>query len=177
MDLVEKIPDDVLEPSLQTNLGRALFHNPDLCLAFKALASGAHRKSHLESRLRELVILRISAELNSDVEWGQHFRIATTAAVYGKPSISIAEARDVRDGNLEGFPARERIAMEYAIAFDKNVVDDEAWTRVSEHFTPIEVLDLTVLAGAYGLASRLTNSLGVPMDEGILPISAVDSLV
>jgi acyl-CoA synthetase (AMP-forming)/AMP-acid ligase II len=32
MALVEKIPDDVLEPALQTNLGRALYNNPPLCL-------------------------------------------------------------------------------------------------------------------------------------------------
>ncbi|MTD54740.1 carboxymuconolactone decarboxylase family protein [Amycolatopsis pithecellobii] len=175
MTLVDKIPDEVLEPALQTNLGRALYHNPKLCVAFKALASGVHFESHLEPRLRELAILRISAELRSDVEWGQHFRIATTAAVYGKVNVSIAEARDVRDGRLEGFAARERCAMEYAMAFENNSVDDEIWARVSAHFTPVEVLDLTVLAGLYGMAGRLTNALAVPMDEGILPISAVDS--
>ena len=36
---------------------------------------------------------------------------------------------------------------------------------------------LTILAGVYGMACRLTNGLGVPMDDGILPISAVDSLL
>ena len=177
MALVEKIPDDVLEPALQTNLGRALYNNPPLCVAFKSLAAGVHRMSHLEPRLRELVILRMSAELKSDVEWGQHFRIATTAEVYGRVSISVTEARDVRDGKLEGFPLKERIAMEYATAFDKNAVDDEAWARVSEHLTTIEVLDLSVLVGLYGMAGRLTNGLAVPMDDGILPISAVDSLL
>lgn len=175
--LVEKIPDQALEPVLQTNLGRALYNNPELCIPFKALASSVHRKSHLEPRLRELVVLRISAELKSDVEWGQHFRIATTAAVYGKAHVSVAEARDVRDGKLDGFPPKERIAMEFAMAFDKNAVDDATWGRVSEHFSPLEALDLTVLAGVYGLAGRLTNALAVPMDEGILPISAVDSLL
>jgi 4-carboxymuconolactone decarboxylase len=176
MALVEKIPDEALDPTLQTNLGRALYNNPGLCIPFKALASSTHLKSHLEPRLRELVVLRISAALKSDVEWGQHFRIATTAAVYGKVSVTVAEARDVRDGNLAGFPLKERIAMEFGIAVDKNAVDDKAWALISEHFTPIEVLDLTVLAGVYGLAGRLTNALAVPMDEGILPISAVDSL-
>jgi len=177
MALVDSIPDEVLAPALQTNLGRALYNHPELCLPFKALASGVHLSSNLEPRLRELVVLRISAELKSDVEWGQHFRIATTEAVYGTVSISIAEARNVRDGKLDGFTIKERTAMEYAIAFEKNAVDDEAWARVSEHFTPIEVLDLTMLAGVYGLAGRLTNALAVPMDEGILPISAVDSLL
>jgi 4-carboxymuconolactone decarboxylase len=177
MTLVDKIPDEALEPAMQTNLGRALYNNPELCIAFKALASGVHRDSHLEPRLREMVVLRVSAELKSDVEWGQHFRIATTPMVYGTVSITVAEARDVRDGKLDGFPLKERVAMEYAIAFDRNAVDDEAWAGVSEHFTPLEVLDLTMLAGLYGLAGRLTNGLAVPMDDGILPISAVDSLI
>jgi alkylhydroperoxidase family enzyme len=176
MPLVEKIPDQVLEPALQTNLGKALYNNPQLCLPFKALASGAHRHSSLEPRLREMVVLRISATLKSDVEWGQHFRIATTAMVYGEAVISIAEARALRDGRLDGFTAKERAALQYAMAFDGNAVDDEAWTRASEHLTAAELLDLTVLAGVYGLAGRLTNALAVPMDEGIQPISALDSM-
>lgn len=175
MALVEKIPDEVLAPALQTNLGRALFHNPELCLAFKALASGVHYHSHLEPRLRELVVLRISAKLQSDVEWGQHYRIATTAEVYGEISVSFAEARDVRDGKLGGFPPRERAAMEYATTFDDNAVDDAAWIQASTHFTAIDLLDLTLLAGVYGMAGRLTNALAIPMDDGILPISALDS--
>ncbi len=176
VSLVEAIPDDVLDPALQTNLGRALYNNPRLCLAFKALASGVHFASRLEPRLRELVVLRLSADLESDVEWGQHFRIATTAAVYGEVSITIAEAREVRHGRLEGFPPRERAAMEYAMAYEGNRVDDASWARASEHFTVLELLDLTMLAGLYSMAGRLTNALAVPMDEGILPISAVDSL-
>ncbi len=174
--LVESIPDEVLAPALQTNLGRALFNNPDLCLAFKALASSVHFKSHLDPRLRELVVLRISAVLQSDVEWGQHFRIATTAEVYGEVSVSVAEARAVRDGELDGFPPKEMVAMEYAVAFDSNAVDDDMWSRVSGHLTDIEVLDLTVLAGVYGMAGRLTNGLAVPMDEGMSPLAALDEV-
>ena len=175
MALVDKIPNESLDPRMQTNLGRALFNNPGLCLPFKALASGVHFQSHLEPRLRELVVLRISAALKSDVEWGQHFRIATTTFVYPEACITVAEARDVRDGQLGGFSVREQVAMEYAIAFDNNVVDDALWSRASEHFSQVELLDLTILAGVYGLAGRLTNALDVPMDDGILPISAVDS--
>jgi hypothetical protein len=39
----------------------------------------------------------------------------------------------------------------------------------------VELLDLNLLAGVYGLAGRLTNALDVPMDDGIFPISAADS--
>lgn len=177
MALVDKIPDESLDPRMQTNLGRALFNNPGMCLPFKALASGVHFQSQLESRLRELVVLRISAELQSNVEWGQHFRIATTNFVYPEIAMTVAEARDVRDGKLDGFPVRERVAMEYAMAFEKNVVDDALWSQASEHFSQLELLDLSMLAGLYGLAGRLTNALDVPMDDGILPISAVDSLL
>ena len=177
MPLVDKIPDEQLDPTQQTNLGRALYNHPELCLPFKALASAVHLRSNLEPRLRELVVLRLSADLGSDVEWGQHFRIATTAAVYGAVSVSITEARDVRDGVLDGFSARERAAIEYSTAFDNNLVDDAMWARISETLTPLEVLDLTMLAGLYGMAGRLTNALAVPLDEGLLPISAVDSLL
>ncbi|GAA1138614.1 hypothetical protein GCM10009579_72770 [Streptomyces javensis] len=125
---------------------------------------------------RKGTILCLSAESGSGVAWGQHFKIATTAEVYGRVCLTVAEARAVRDGELEGFPARGRAVMECAAAFEKNAVDDEVRERVSAQLTRIELLDLTVLAGLYGMAGRLTNALAVPMDEGILPISAVDSL-
>jgi 4-carboxymuconolactone decarboxylase len=176
LPLVPDIPDDVLDRRLQTNLGRALYNNPDLCVAFKRLAYGVHGDSHLEPRLRELVILRVSAELGSDVEWGQHLRIATTPEVYGTAWVSVPEARAVRDGRLEEFPSRERIAMQYATAVEHNAVGDELWGSASAELSAVELLDLSVLAGFYGMAGRLTNVLAVPMDDGILPISALDAV-
>lgn len=176
MPLVPRIPDDALAPELQTNLGRALYNNPGLCLPFKALASGVHSQSHLEPRLRELTILRVSAVLGSDVEWGQHFRIATTPFAYGRAWVSVDEARNVRDGMLDDFPERERLAMQYALAFDDNAVNDALWARAAGLFTRVELLDLTMLAGVYGLAGRLTNALAVPLDDGIRPISDVDAV-
>ena len=174
MPLVDKIPDAALQAEFQTNLGRALYNNPGICLPFKKLAGSVHFESHLGPRIRELVVLRLSAQLRSDVEWGQHFRLATTDVVYEKAWISVPEARDVRDGDLGGFSALERTAMEYAQAVERNDVTDEDWSRALEHFTHEELLDLTVLATVYGMACRLTNALGVPMDEGIEPISALD---
>lgn len=176
LKLVDKIPDEDVPPTQQTNLGRALYNNPGLCIPFKMLASGCHFKSHLEPRLREMVVLRISAQLKSDVEWGQHFRIATTPMVYGQAWVTLAEARDLRDGKLDRFEAKERVALEFANAVELNSVDDAIWQRLAEHYSQVEILDLTMLAAVYGMACRLTNSLDVPLDEGIHPIAALDSM-
>ena len=99
--LVDKIPDEALDPRMQTNVGRALYNNPELCLPFKALAGAVHHNSHLEDRLREMVVLRISAELKSDVEWGQYFRIATTPMVYGQAHVRAGTEPDFEGVGVE----------------------------------------------------------------------------
>jgi hypothetical protein len=56
-------------------------------------------------------------------------------------------------------------------------VDENVWARATKHFSLAEILDLSMLTGLYGLVGRLTNALAVPLDDEILPISAVDSLL
>jgi alkylhydroperoxidase family enzyme len=116
-------------------------------------------------RIRELAILRIASLLQADVEWGQHFKIAQMVGV------SIDEARAIRDGELSGFVPAERAAIDFATAVEQRSVDETAWAAAAKYYTQVQLLDLAMVAGFYGYASRVTLALGVEVDAGLSRIA------
>ncbi len=52
------------------------------------------------------------------------------------------------------------------------MVTDRVWQETARHFSGDDLLDLVVVAGFYGYASRLTNAMGVEIDEGLMGIAA-----
>jgi alkylhydroperoxidase family enzyme len=150
-----------LQATMQNNLHRTLYNNADIADAFGILARGVHTASHLPHRIRELCILRIASLLQADVEWAQHFKIAQMVG------ISVEEARAIRDGKLSEFTAAEQAAINFAVAVEQRSVSDALWAATAEHYTPVQLLDLAMLAGLYGYASRITLALGVEVDAGL----------
>jgi alkylhydroperoxidase family enzyme len=170
---VSRIPDaqltDEVPEVMHNNLHRALYNNPELNQGFMGLAMGVHMASHLPTRTRELVILRISAMLRAEVEWAQHLRLALAAGV------SHEEARAMRDGMLTALPPEERAAVALAEAVDMCRVDDDVWTTAARYYTPVQMLDLTLLAAFYALASRVTLALDIEVDAGLTRMADLDN--
>jgi len=149
------------ELPIHNNLVRALYLNPDLHRSFGSLAMRVHSASHLSDRVRELAVLRTIALLRADYEWGNHVIAARQLG------ITDAELRKVRSGELEGFTAAEALAMRLAEAVDGRVVDDALWSEASTVFSAVELLDLVVVVGFYGFASRFVLALDIPLDDGV----------
>ena len=150
---------------MQNNLHRALANNRAMADKFYILANGIHADSGLPARIREFAILRVTSRLGSDFEFSHHFVGCQTVGV------SADEARAVRDGDFSGFSEAERAVLALADAVEDNSVTDDIWQAAEAHFPPVQLLDLVTAAGFYGFASRLTNGLGVPSDEGFPTIS------
>jgi alkylhydroperoxidase family enzyme len=159
-----RIADGPLPPGaselMQNNLHRALANNPAMAEKFYGLANAVHMTSHAPVRVRELVILRVTANLRSDFEFSHHFRGCQTVGV------TADEARAVRDGDFARFTDAERAALALAEAVEDRRVTDAVWAAAAAHFSDVELLDLAMAASFYGYASRLTLALGVPADEG-----------
>jgi alkylhydroperoxidase family enzyme len=54
--------------------------------------------------------------------------------------------------------------VRFAAAVEERRVDDAAWRRARRHFSEVELVDLILLAGFYGLASRLVLALDVDLE-------------
>jgi alkylhydroperoxidase family enzyme len=70
----------------------------------------------------------------------------------------------------DAFTAREKLAIEYAekFAFDHTSIDDQMFSRLKQHFTDAEILELTVSVGYFVGIGRAFHVLDVARDFDIL---------
>lgn len=159
-----KLPAD-MAAVMQNNLHRTLYNNPPMAENFCVIAKGVHYSSNVPHRIRELAILRIAATLGAEVEWAQHLRVAEHVGV------TTDEARAVRDGLLDRFAPNEKAAILFAEAVDQCRVTDIIWQNAKQHFSEVALLDLVMVSGFYGYASRVTMAMGVEVDAGLTGIA------
>ena len=143
------------------NIFKALSNSPQIFRGFGDLGGRLLFRSALPPRTRELVILRVGAMLGSDYEWGQHVVMGRAAG------LTDDEIRAVRDGRTGGLSAEEAAAVRYGEAVEERRVDDAVWRETSQHFDARQMVELTVLAGFYGLVSRTLIALDVQLDDDI----------
>lgn len=65
--------------------------------------------------------------------------------------------------STDAFDERTRLAAEYAerYALDHHNIDDEFWTRMSEHYTQVEIVELSMSIGSWLAFGRLNHVLGL----------------
>jgi 4-carboxymuconolactone decarboxylase len=150
-----ELPDDL---PVHNNLVRATFRNPDLHRGFASLSGRVHSTSHLEDRTRELVVLCIAGMLGADYERQQHEPAAR------RVGVTEAEIAALRRHQLDGFAGADRAALELASAVEDCRVDDDVWRVARQYLSEVEAVDLVMLAGFYGLASRFVLALDVDLE-------------
>jgi len=143
---------------VHNDLVRVTYRNPEMHRGFASLSGRVHSASHLPARTRELIVLAVAAHLGAAFEWEQHEPAARRAGVTDE------EIRGLEVGELGVLDRVERAAVTYALAVDDRTVDDETWSAAAAHLSEEELLDITLLAGFYGLASRLV--LAVDLSTG-----------
>jgi alkylhydroperoxidase family enzyme len=162
---VSRIPDVDLPDDLpvKNNLVRTAYNNPDMFRGFASLSGRVHSASHLPDRVRELVVLRVTGMLDAEYEWQAHARIA------GRQGATAADLEALRAGHDDHFEGAERAAVVFAAAMEARQVDDAAWDAARAFYSGVELLDMALLAGFYGLASRFALALDVEPDPAVAP--------
>jgi alkylhydroperoxidase family enzyme len=63
----------------------------------------------------------------------------------------------------DAFDDRTRLAAEYAerYALDHHNIDDEFWSRMTEHYTQVEIVELSMGIGSWLAFGRLNRVLGL----------------
>ncbi len=145
-----------------------LAHNAALgqgWLEFNALLA---KSATVEARLRELIILRVAWVTRSAYEWRQHTRIGhhaglTTEQLHAVPQGPAAEL----------WSPVERAVLEAADQLiDHQVVDDDTWDRLAEHFDRAQLLEVLFTAGTYICFAAVCNSAGLSPDP---PTETIDA--
>ena len=71
---------------------------------------------------------------------------------------------------IDEFTEREKLAIEFGerFAIDHTTIDDEFWAKASAHFSPQEMLELTVVAGFCVGMGRAFQVLDIAVDFDVL---------
>jgi 4-carboxymuconolactone decarboxylase len=140
------------------NVYRLLLHSPGLAESWFEHSNAVRWKTELDGRLRELVIIRIALVTGLDYIVKQHVPALTTPE-----GISEADATALSHWRMAAnFSERERAALAYADVMTRDIdVPDTVYNEVARHFNARQVVELTVLIGAYNMNTRVLKALQI----------------
>jgi AhpD family alkylhydroperoxidase len=150
-----ELPEDL---PVHNNLVGATYKNPEMHRGFASLSGRVHSASHLPARVRELVVLAVANTTGADYELQQHEPAAS------RSGVTDDEIAALRTGDWPVFEGADRAAVELAAAVEQCRVDDDIWAAAAAHYSDVELVDMVMLAGFYGLASRFVLALDVDLE-------------
>lgn len=147
--------------NLGVNIFRVMSHAPEAARGFSSCGSRLLGETKLDTKLRELVINAISVELDCPYEWSHHGKWALDV---GATPVEL-EALKSRD--LTALGPLERTVVEYALKVEANdVTDADIESLRAAGLDDQEIVEVTLVAGFYGMTARFLNAMDVDYDEG-----------
>ena len=137
---------------------QALLHTPSLASAWFDFNNAVRFQTGLGDRARELVILRVSALAGCDYVWNVH-----EAKYAGAAGLTPQEVGALRDWRKSGcYDEKERALLAYVDAVTQDIaVPNAVFDGMRKHYGEREILELTVLIGAYNMQTRLLRALDI----------------
>jgi 4-carboxymuconolactone decarboxylase len=144
------------------NIFRMLSHAETAFRPFLRFGGAVLSQMQLDPRLRELAILEVARLTPARYEWVQHVPIAEAVGVSAE-QVAALEAGEL-DADCLG--EEDRLVL----AFTGQVVrgirpDDETFGRISDAFSPREIVELLLAIGEYMMLARLMVTLDLEIDE------------
>ena len=143
---------------------RVLANNPPLLKAVFGQLTTLLLRNTFDTRLRELMIMRIGWVTGSVYEWTQHWRVATTAGI---PPEDVLAVRDWRASDrLSAADKAILAATDESLA--GKTVSDVTWAEVVKHVTdPAQQVEFIVAMGNWTMFSMLLRNLKIPVEDGV----------
>src|SRR6202790_3494424 len=148
----------------QSEAFRVVANNPGVArVAFSQLMQ-LLENNKFDTRLRELMIMRIGWVTGSAYEWTQHWRVATTAGI---PPEDVLAVRDWRASDrLTAADKAVLAATDESLA--GKTIFDATWSEVTRHITdPAQQVEFVVAMGNWTMFSILLRNLKIPVEDGV----------
>jgi alkylhydroperoxidase family enzyme len=151
-------------PMASRSAFRALANNPPLLKAVYGQLTTLLLRNTFDTRLRELMIMRIGWVTGSVYEWTQHWRVATTAGI---PPEDVLAVRDWRvSDRLTAADKAVLTATDESLA--GKTISDATWAEVTKHITdPGQQVEFVVAMGNWTMFSMLLRNLKIPVEDGV----------
>jgi len=149
----------------QSEAFRTVANNPGVTrVAFGQLMQ-LLENNKFDTRLRELMIMRIGWVTGSAYEWTQHWRVATAAGI---PPGDILAVRDWRSSERLTQADKAILAATDECLAGKSI-SDAAWAEVTKHVTePGQQVEFIIAMGNWMMFSLLFRNLRIPLAEGVM---------
>jgi alkylhydroperoxidase family enzyme len=154
----------ILEPFAQQgrlyNIYSTVGHTPAALQGFLAWGSYVLRRTQLDPRERELVILRIGFLCKSGYEWAQHARLGK------QHGVTDQELAQLKIGPSDpAWTARERVLLHAADELHRDrFVSQDTWQRLGEFLDMRQQMDLVYVIGHYTQVCMILNTFGIQLD-------------
>ena len=140
------------------NIYRLMFHSPALANAWFELNQAVRYGTEIDGQSRELAVIRV-AILNG-VEYVQRAHGPAYALKEGLTPEQVAALSDWRGSQL--FNAQQRALLAYTDAMTEHIeVTDDVFNNARKHFSERQIVELTMLIGAYNMLTRFLKALKV----------------
>jgi alkylhydroperoxidase family enzyme len=143
--------------------------HPALAKAFLAFNNHVATASSVSSRVRELLILRVSWLRRSEYEFVQHVVLGRRAG------LSEADIERIQVG--PDAPGWEPVDADVVRAVDELLEDarirDATWARLSAHFGTTQLMDIVFAVGCYEVLALAFKTFGAQMESGAEPLDPI----
>lgn len=140
------------------NLYRVLLNSPSIAEAWQTFNSAIRFNTALDEQARELAILRVSQLNGADYQFQIH------ATKYAPEAGLTPQQVAALDGSEHSslFAPAHRALLAYTDAMTLDVqVPDAVFDRLKPHYSDAQIVELTVLIGAYNMHTRVGRALKI----------------
>jgi alkylhydroperoxidase family enzyme len=150
-------------PANAVNVTATLAASPLVGRVVSGSAGRIMFRGSMEPRQREIVILRMGWNCQSEYEFGQHTLFGRDAGLTDGEIYQVT--RPIGEG---GWSAADATLLQMTDdLYADDCVSDETWTELGKHFDQALAMEFMAAALSYRLVSGLLNSCGVQLDEGV----------
>ena len=149
----------------QSEAFRTLANNPGVARVAYGQLIQLLENNKFDTRLRELMIMRIGWVTGSAYECTQHWRVASTAGI---PPEDVLAVRDWRNSERLG-PADKAILAATDECLAGKSISDAAWAEVARHVgDPAHQVEFVIAMGNWMMFSLLFRNLRIPLADGVM---------
>jgi 4-carboxymuconolactone decarboxylase len=146
------------------NIYRLMLHSPALAKAWFELNQAVRYQTEIDGQCRELAVIRV-AILNK-VEYVVRAHAPAYALKEGLSQAQLDALGDWRESNL--FSDRQRALLAYVDSMTQAIdVPEDVFDALKGHFNERQIVELTMLIGAYNMLTRFLKALRVDLEPAV----------
>jgi alkylhydroperoxidase family enzyme len=145
------------------NAFRVMINNPSAAAAFERMLTTLMFHNRLNSRTRELMILRTGWRTGSEYEFCQHVRVARELGMTEDEILGVRDPERSR-----AYSEVDRAAIWAADEIHERAeVSPATWAVLQKAFGADELVELVLVPGFWRMVAGYLKTAKVPLDEGV----------